>query len=105
MGRQMDMVIPVYPHSHPNFVKTKTTEDKVCVCVRAHTHMGLCVHTDQSYVFKFTVVCVCVCVCVCLFFHTILFVNCFGRAVLYMLLNIIFRLICIMWVLRALMST
>ena len=66
-----------------------------CVCV----HMGLCVHTDQSYMFQFTVV------CVCLFFHTILCVNCFGRAVLYMLLNIIFRFICIMWIIRVLMST
>ena len=29
-------------------------------------------------------VCVCACVCVCLFFHIILYVNCFGRTVLYM---------------------
>ena len=58
----------------------------VCVCV--------CVY-----------VCVCVCVCsvwvfVVVVFCIILSVNCFGRTMLY----ILFRLMCIMWALRALMS-
>ena len=51
------------------------------------------VHTDQCHtnMFEFIAVCVCVCVreresvCVCVcFLHIILYVNCFGRTVLYM---------------------
>ena len=50
-----------------------------------------------------------VCVCVvrfCCYFCIILYVHCLGRTMFYMwrVKNIIFRLICIMWVLRALMS-
>ena len=48
--------------------------------------------------------CVCVCVWVCVCVRIMLCVNCFGRTLLYMCITIIFRLICIMWVLRALMS-
>ena len=29
----------------------------------------------------------CVCACVCLFFHIILYINCFGRTVLYMCID------------------
>ena len=61
--------------------------ERVCVCVRVR-------------------VCVCVCVCVYVCFHIILYINCFGSTVLYNLYkqNVVFRLICIILALRALMS-
>ena len=59
-------------HTHSIFIATNISTQfllrSLCVC------MCVCV-----------CVCVCVCsVCVCLFFHIILYVNCFGRTVLYM---------------------
>ena len=58
-----------------------------CVCVRACACVRACVF-------------VCVCVCVC--FHIIPDVNCFDRSSTCVQ-NIVFRLICIVWALRALM--
>ena len=56
----------------------------------------------QSWMFIY-ILCACVCVCA-YFFRIILYVNCFVGLCSTCVQNIIFRLICIMWVLRVLTS-
>ena len=68
---------------YPN-ISTQFLLQSLCVCVGGGG--GACV-------------CACMCVFVVLFFFffIILYVNCFSRTMLYMCTDIIFRLICIMW--------
>ena len=63
----------------------------VRVCVHSCMHMHLLIQISIIHFWIHCSLCVCmhVCriVCVCLFFHIILYVNCFGRTVLYVCLE------------------